>query len=256
MVGTRANTNAGNSTTAPVDPQEPEVFIVDPCLGDINPGTKSGQLLFANATKSAEPNKRLTANIENAKKIQAYCEDLASKFGWGKLVNMVKDANSKPRSILRESKLLTIEDAQAQAMTYLCPTGATQMPDDRIIEDLDPANDNDHKKKFFLRVVSIIITKSIEGHFTNSTLTALRNSKDKYQWIDSNGHVFNDGPTMLFILMGICNPTVRVGVESLKKKIEAARLPAFNHDVSRCMDYMVTNYNLIIEQEETHDNII
>ena len=101
-----------------------------------------------------------------------------------------------------------------------------------------------------------MICKSIEEHFANSILTALRNSKDKHQWINSNGQIFNDGPTMLFILMGICNPTVRVGVESLKKKIEAARLPAFNHDVSRCMDYMVTNYNLIIEQEETHDNII
>ena len=52
------------------------------------------------------------ANIENAKKVQAYCEDLASKFGWSKLVNMVKVAGSKPRSILQESKLLTIEDIQ------------------------------------------------------------------------------------------------------------------------------------------------
>ena len=141
-------------------------------------------------------------------------------------------------------------------MTYLCPTGATQMLDDYIIEDLDPANDDNNKKKFFLRVVSVIISKSIDGCFTNSTLTALRNSKDKCRWIDSKGHILNDGLTMLFLLMDVCNPIVRVGVESLKKKIEVACLPAFNYDVSHCMDHIVTNYNLIIEQEETHDNII
>ena len=62
---------------------------------------------------------------------------------------MVKDASSKPRSILWELKLLAIQDVQAQVLTYLYPTGATQMLNNSIFEDLDPANDNAHKKKFF-----------------------------------------------------------------------------------------------------------
>ena len=74
--------------------------------------------------------------------------------------------------------------------------------------------------------------------------------------MDSNGQIFNNRLTILFIIICICNPIVRVGVESLKKKIESARLPTFYYDVLCCMDDIVMNYNLIIKQEKTHDNII
>ena len=101
-----------------------------------------------------------------------------------------------------------------------------------------------------------MISKAIEGHFGSNALTTLRNQKEKFRWTDSRGQIFNDGPTMLKILVDICNPTVRVGVETYKKKIENTRLNQYSHNVSSCMESIVTNYNMILEQEGSHDNII
>ena len=61
---------------------------------------------------------------------------------------------------------------------------------------------------------------------------------------------------MLKILAGICNPTAHIGVETHKKKIENTRLNQYSHNVSSCMENIVTNYNIILEQEGSHDNII
>ena len=103
---------------------------------------------------------------------------------------------------------------QAQALTYLCDDHVIDVPDDKILSDLDAQNDEDDKTKFYARVRSKMISKAIEGHFGSNTLTTLRNQKEKFCWTDSQGQIFNDGPTRLKILVDICNPTVRVVVET------------------------------------------
>ena len=42
--------------------------------------------------------------------------------------------------------------------------------------------------------------------------------------MNSNGQIFDNGPVILFIIISICNPTVRVRVESMKKKIKSVQL--------------------------------
>ena len=115
---------------------------------------------------------------------------------------------------MRELKLLIIENVQNQALTYLIENDVTDVPDDKIMCDLDPENDEYDQIKFYARVQSIIISKAIEGYFRSNTLTTLRNQKEKFHWTDSRGQIFNGRPTMLKILANICNPTVRVGVET------------------------------------------
>ena len=106
MPKTRTSTDDNSSE------KEPEVFILNPYYSNINPGTSAGRALFNNATKDLETNKRLNATIENAKKVLAHLKDSATKFGQDELVNLVEDNDGKRRSILRESKLLTIENVQ------------------------------------------------------------------------------------------------------------------------------------------------
>ncbi len=48
--------------------------------------------------------------------------------------------------------------------------------------------------------------------------------KPKFQWTDSGGNVYNDGPTMLKIIMDGINPSTRVGVSALQAQIEKATL--------------------------------
>ena len=82
---------------------------------------------------------------------------------------------------MRESKLLTVENVQNQALTYLSDNDVIDVLDDKIMSDLDPENDEDDKIKFYVRVQSKIISKVIKGHFGSNTLTTLRNQKEKFR---------------------------------------------------------------------------
>ena len=62
MAKTRTSTDDDSSK------KEPEVFILGPYYSNINPGTSAGRILFNNATKDLETNKRLNVTIENTKK--------------------------------------------------------------------------------------------------------------------------------------------------------------------------------------------
>ena len=238
------------------DGSEEEVFILDPYYGDINPGTSAGRYLFNKATAQLDHSKRIHVSIENSKKVKSYLEELASTYGWGELVHQVNDKNGKPRSIINEYKLLTVEDIQRQSLIYLADNTTLDVPLDKVCCPLLPNVIGRDKIKFYLKVRSKMIAKVINGHFTIASLTNLRNSSDKYRWKDANGQYFDDSPTMLKILLDDCNPSTRVGVEDLKKKIEGARLANFKHNVSKCMDYIKSNYKLILEAEATHDNIV
>ena len=92
-----------------------------------------------------------------------------------------------------------------------------------------------------------MISKAIEEHFRSNTLTTLRNQKEKFCWTDSHGQIFSDGSAMLKILADICNPTICVGVETHKKKIENTRLNQYSYNVSSCIESIMTNYNMILE---------
>ena len=147
-------------------------------------------------------------------------------------------------------------DVQKQALKCLRSDGETEIPEDMKCNELFPGADAGDKKKFFLKVRSRVIFKAIQGHFSNSTLIQLNNSSSKFRWLESNGEHFDDGPTMLKTLMDDCNPSVRVGVENIKKKIENARLNHFKGDVSECMSDIAANYRLILEADEKHENIV
>ena len=69
------------------------------------------------------------------------------------------------------------------------------------------------------------------------------------------GQFFDDGPTMLKLLIDECNPSIRVGVESLKLKIESTRLQQHNNDASKCVQSIQTNCRLMLEAEGAHDNL-
>ena len=235
---------------------EEESFVVDPFYGDINPGNAAGRALFKQATEGLKSNERIHASIETAKKCRTACEDLASNFGWGDLVNLVPDKGGVRRSILREYKLLTVEDVQKQALTYLTANGTIDVPENMLCVALNPKTSEIDKKKFYQKVRSTMISKAIKGYFNHTTISKLENQSSKYRWIDANGQFFDDGPTMLKLLMDECNPSIRVGVESLKLKIENTRLQQHNNDVSKCMQSIQTNYRLILEAEGTHDNLI
>ena len=123
----------------------------------------------------------------NAKQVHSYLEDLASKFGWGVIISEIEDSSGKERNILTEYKLLTLEDIQRKAMEFLTDGSLTVVPSNKECYELDPKNDNDDKVKFYKKVRSCMISKTIKGYFRTTTIIKLKNKSDKYCWKELNG---------------------------------------------------------------------
>ena len=98
----------------------------------------------------------------------------------------------------------------------------------------------------------MIIAKRIDNLLSKSSLKSLMLDKLKFTWMDTTGTTHFDGPTMLLILLAMINPSVRVGISSLKENLTNATIPMFKHDRIELLDYMHEQYTLIYTNYGTH----
>ena len=61
-------------------------------------------------------------------------------------MNLVPDKGGVRRSILREYKLLTVEDVQKQALMYLTANGTIDVPENMLCVALNPKTSEIDKK--------------------------------------------------------------------------------------------------------------
>ena len=101
---------------------------------------------------------------------------------------------------------------------------------------------------------SIIIAKRIEASLDHQSLKSLMLEKRQFQWRDVTGTTNNDGPTMLYLILSKINPSVRVGISTLKTNLASATLPKFRHDVAELLDYMKLQFNQIIQDGGSHND--
>ena len=76
--------------------------------------------------------------------------------------------------------------------------------------------------------------------------------KLKFSWTETNGTTHFDCPTMLWILLAKINPSVRVGISSLKTNLQNATMPMYKHDVVELLDYMHEQYTSIYQNYGNH----
>ena len=88
------------------------------------------------------------------------------------------------------------------------------------------------------------------------TLRKLSNHAENFRWTELDDQKFDEVTTIVMLTLRMCNPSVRVGVELIKNKIELARMSDFGNYVSKCIHFMIVLYDDVLEQEETHNNII
>ena len=118
--------------------------------------------------------------------------------------------------------------------------------------DIDPAGQASQRPQFFRRTRSVMIAKRIENSLSKASLKSLMLEKLKFIWTDTNGTEHLDGPTMLWILLAKINPSVRVGISSLKTNLTNATMPMYKHDVVELLDYMHEQYTSIHANYGTH----
>ena len=222
-------------------------WLVNPFYGDINPGEVDGAKLYNRAIKA--PSEELNIAQKNAQDIvDTFVKD-ASDFGWGALVENIEIDNAgNTKSILTEVNEISLEDVQKSARTTFGTLDAwnVDLPNDFIVRDINPASHNAQRPHFYCRVCSNMIAKRIERSLDPASLKTLNTDKRKFQWVATNGTIYNDGPTMLFLLMSKVNPSVRVGIAALKMNIQTATLPKFNHNLPKMVEYIQENHSQIV----------
>ena len=232
-------------------------FVMNPYLGDVNPGTTEGLKLY---NKSIEArSEKIEINQENARDIQTIFEKDSSDFGWGPAISSVQIDNLTPpttKSLLSKAREINLTMMQKLARrTWGNLTGLTwtdPLPAALTVFDIDPAAQATQRPQFFRRIRSVMIAKRIENSLSKASLKSLMLEKLKFIWTDSTGTEHLDGPTMLWILLAKINPSVRVGISSLKTNLTNATMPMYKHDVVELLDYMHEPYTSIYANYGTH----
>jgi len=235
----------------------PAIFVDDPYHGNINPGTTDGAKLYLKATASISDDDKFDLNISSAQKFLDVMRRDATNFGWGSLIRAIQgnDAN-ETRNLLKDHKVIT--EAQIKKQAYKtwgnhAAVFATVVPDEYVLEELDPTNDAGHRPAFYRRVKSRMIAKRIVGHLKTADYEILKNQSEQYTWANDEKEEM-DGPTMLWLLLQACNPSTRVGVSELKTDIRNANSAKFEHDVKKLTDYLSSKNREIEEKGQTHQD--
>ena len=91
-------------------------FVLNPYLGDVNPGTPDGLKLYNKATEA--PDTKLNIGQKNSRDILNSFEKDASDFGWGPAISVIQ-VNNNPvpgfKSILTQAREIKLEDVQKAA---------------------------------------------------------------------------------------------------------------------------------------------
>ena len=235
-----------------------QVFFTNHYFGDINPNTSEGQKLYLKATAKIPDDERFDISIANARKFLDKMNRDTNQFGWGSLVRMIPDSDNVMRNMLKDHKILTETDMKRQAHVTFGNHAALPdavVPDHHNMEVLDPANNSAHVAPFYRRVRSEMIASRIMSYLKPSDFEILKNKESKYVW-SGHGLEAYDGPTILWILLSISNPSTRVGVSELKLDIRNATSEKFKHNVRDITDFLSLKHREILERGHTHEDFL
>ena len=103
-------------------------------------------------------------------------------------------------------------------------------------------------QKFHDRVLSDIISKSIEGSITKTSLNKLIIHRREYKWSEDGGLIRNSVPTMIDLLLKSIKSATSIGDSNLKYHIEKATSDHFGNNIKYLIDDMSSNITIIIEK--------
>jgi len=159
-----------------------------------------------------------------------------NNFGWGSLIKAIKKVDENTtKNLLKDNKVLTEEHIKKQAYKTRgnhISVFETPVLNTYALENLDPVADPTHLPALFRRVRSRMIAKRIIGHLITEDFEILKNQSAKYTWFNDDKEEM-DGPTMLWLIIQVCNPSTRVGVSVLKTDLRKATSAKFEHDLKK-----------------------
>ena len=155
--------NAADNNNLKADQPKEEVFEFHPYPCDISPATSEGKKSHLKAIEAPPSDQKLTFSIETRLIVRNTFEILSNKFAWGSMIGKMPDATGKRYNVLKKYNNLSRKDVLKCDNTYLGNGNFSEPSEDRIVIDLDPANNIEHRRMFCMSVKSRIIWNDIEA---------------------------------------------------------------------------------------------
>ena len=79
-----------------------------------------------------------------------------------------------------------------------------------------------------------MIAKKIDEIIDSVSIKKISLDKKKFEWTNSWGQKFTDGPTKLYIILSFMNPNTRVALNNLKQRIIGAKKLTHSQTMNLC----------------------
>ena len=234
----------------------------DPSHGNFNPGTAMGHKIFLEKTKGLEVGKRFDLTKANAMEIRKYLLARESNMGdemrkipieWDGTGTVTRTAN-----LLSQYHLITLEDLQRASHARFNTSIAQNDPIPAApftARTLAPATDDVDKPIFYSQVECSVINMIIKNGISASGYSDLLLKKDQFAFHDdATGQLKYDGPTMVFLMFQKIDPNTVVGMDSVLKRMEGAKLGDFANDVDRMLSTMEGWYRILQDNQRPPEN--
>ena len=234
-----AEANANDQPTVNVTmPSAPEVWTENPTQGDFNPGTKSGEAIFKMKTKGLPDDKRINFDKKNAPQFRRLLQAKGPTFGATVTSIPVEfDARgnvTKRKNLISEYpciELDTLKRAAHSRFGTALANGAPIPAAPWTKRQLNPATSANDKAAFYEKVHSHVIAEWLKNVLDEISYASLLLKKKEFTFTSQDGTESYDGLVMLKLVLTRFDPSVAVGVEKLRVKLETFRLFQYGNNV-------------------------
>ena len=223
----------------------------NPLRANFNPGTAAGQKIFLEKTRGLPEDKRLDLTASNAIKIMEALQ--LKEANMGKIITAIPTSwtggtAGNFKNLLSQSPSISLERMQREAhrrnATALAETDPIP-PLPWAKSDLDPANVDADKERFYRRVDSNVVTENIKGILSAKGWQDILLESSSFTFTDASGMDWYDGPTMAKVLLEQIDPTSAVNLEMHRHAIESVKLQTHNNNVTEMVKDIEKHHRVI-----------
>ena len=234
-------TSGGTGALAPaVAPAPVETWTENPNQGNFNPGTKLGSDIFKLKTKGLSDDRRLSLEKKDSQIFKRLLEAKSPTFGQVVThipVQFAPDGTATQHgNLLSNYSEISIKCLQRRALdqfgTAIAEADPIPVARPWPKATLDPATVATDKDKFYNHVNANAVHEWLRNVLDEEAYAELLLQKEEFEFIDAaTGDIVFDGIIMLFLALNKYDPSVVVGIECLRIKLETIRLHGYKNNV-------------------------
>lgn len=232
--------------------------ISNPCRGNVDPDTMEGKKMIAKMTAGLAEEDKFDLKKENIIEFKDNLEEAANAFCCGCVMHAIPTEHDDEGNILNAANLLaeTNQVTLGQVMDFSRQIWGN--------EDGDHAIDSGGTAETDVVVLNQRIRTSLLGMRIKSSSTKeakkklmLQKEKFRHCYAGNNANAYEDcGSTMARIIFSECDPSARLGVNSLKAELSDFTLKDYDQDASDMLDAMQICHDRIVHSGSKDDDFM